>query len=57
MTLLDSLRLLGDAMASFSAHCIEGLTMNAAAHGRVVAAVADAGHRARAAHSATTARR
>lgn len=27
---LDSLRLLGDAMASFSAHCIEGLTMNAA---------------------------
>lgn len=27
---LDSLRLLGDAMASFSAHCIEGLAMNAA---------------------------
>ena len=27
---LDSLRLLGDAMANFSAHCIEGLTMNAA---------------------------
>ena len=27
---LDSLRLLGDAMANFSAHCIEGLAMNAA---------------------------
>jgi fumarate hydratase class II len=28
--LLDSLRLLGDAMASFSAHCVEGLAVNAA---------------------------
>lgn len=27
---LDSLRLLGDAMASFAAHCVEGLAMNAA---------------------------
>ncbi|MEY4907184.1 MAG: fumarate hydratase class FumC [Pseudomonadota bacterium] len=27
---LDSLRLLGDAMASFSAHCVEGLVVNAA---------------------------
>jgi fumarate hydratase class II len=30
LNMLDSLRLLGDAMASFATHCVEGITVDAA---------------------------
>ena len=48
--LLDSLRLLDDAMASFTVHCVEGIAVNRQRTHRTAEPIADAGDCAGAAH-------
>ncbi len=55
--MLQSIRLLGDAAASFTDNCVVGIKANEPRIRELMAALADAGHRAVAARSATTRRR